>query len=280
MARAAELLHDRSLPVSRVAGAVGYRQHRHRQINSPFVRRHPLARMIAYSVIASIVGVAIVLYMDWFPAKASSAAQPIDRLYDVLLIFSVPIFVLVMSVAIYSVIVFRARPGDTGDGAPIHGNTRLEVFWVTIPFLIVSGLAIYGWIVLDDIEAKQPNELVVKVVGQQFTWYFEYPEEKVKSSELVLPRDRPVHFRISTNDVIHSFWVPEFRLKSDAVPGITTNVRTTPTRVGRWSVVCTELCGLGHSTMRQTVRVIPARDWSSWLEQQRKTPDRIGGERQ
>jgi cytochrome c oxidase subunit II len=236
--------------------------------------------MIAYSVIASIVGVAIVLYMDWFPAKASSAAQPIDRLYDVLLIFSVPIFVLVMSVAIYSVIVFRARPGDTGDGAPIHGNTRLEVFWVTIPFLIVSGLAIYGWIVLDDIEAKQPNELVVKVVGQQFTWYFEYPEEKVKSSELVLPRDRPVHFRISTNDVIHSFWVPEFRLKSDAVPGITTNVRTTPTRIGRWSVVCTELCGLGHSTMRQTVRVIPARDWSSWLEQQRKTPDRIGGERQ
>ena len=236
--------------------------------------------MIAYSVVASIVGTAIVLYMDWFPAKASSAAQPIDTLYDVLLIFSVPIFVLVMSVAIYSVIVFRARAGDTGDGAPIHGNTRLEVFWVTIPFLIVSGLAIYGWVVLDDIEAKQPNELVVNVVGQQFTWYFEYPKEKVKSSELVLPKDRPVHFRIRTNDVIHSFWVPEFRLKSDAVPGLTTDVRTTPTRVGRWSVVCTELCGIGHATMRQAVRVIPAGDWGPWLERQRKSPDKIGEARQ
>jgi cytochrome c oxidase subunit II len=192
----------------------------------------------------------------------------------------VPIFVLVMTVAIYSVVRFRARPGDLGDGAPIHGNTRLEVFWVTIPFLIVSGLAIYGWIVLEDIEAKQPNEMVVRVVGQQFTWHFNYPAEKVKSSELVLPKDRPVHFEITTKDVIHSFWVPVFRLKSDAVPGLTTEVRTTPTKVGEWNVVCAELCGLGHSTMRQEVRVIDPGEWDAWVEQQRKTPDRIGGERQ
>jgi len=244
------------------------------------VRGHPLAKMIVISVLASIVGTAIVLYMDWFPVEASSAAKPIDTLYDVLLIFSVPIFVLVMAVAIYSVVVFRARPGDTGDGAPIHGNTRLEVFWVTIPFLIVSGLAIYGWVVLDDIEAKQPDEMVVKVVGQQFTWHFEYPEEKVESSELVLPKDKPVHFRISTEDVIHSFWVPEFRLKSDAVPGLTTHVRTTPTRLGTWDVVCTELCGLGHSTMRQEVRVIAPGEWDSWLEQQKKSPDKIGKDSQ
>ena len=130
-----------------------------------------------------------------------------------------PIFVLVMSVAIYSVYKFRARPGDMRDGAPIHGNTRLEIIWVTIPFLIVSALAIYGWIVLDDLEAKQPNELVVNVTGQQFTWSFGYPGEKVRTNTLVLPKDRPVEFRINTKDVIHSFWVPEFRLKSDAVPG-------------------------------------------------------------
>ena len=242
------------------------------------MRGHPLAKMIVISVIASILGTAIVLYMDWFPVEASSAAKPIDTLYDVLLIFSVPIFVLVMAVAIYCVVVFRARPGDTGDGAPIHGNTRLEVFWVTIPFLIVSGLAIYGWIVLDDIEAKQPDELQVKVVAQQFTWYFEYPDEKVKSSELVLPKDKPVHFAITTNDVIHAFWVPEFRLKSDAVPGLTTDVRTTPTRLGNYDVVCTELCGLGHATMRQEVRVIPAAAWDSWVERQKKTPDKIGSD--
>ena len=92
-----------------------------------------------------------------------------------LLICSVPVFVLVMTIAIYSVVRFRAKPGDMRDGAPIHGNTRLEVIWVTIPFLMVTALAIYAWIVLDDIEAKQPNELVVNVTGQQFTWTFEYP---------------------------------------------------------------------------------------------------------
>ena len=222
--------------------------------------------MIVLGVLAALVGTAIVLLMDWFPEDADTAANKIDTLYDVLLIFSVPIFVLVMTIAIYSVIKFRARPGDTGDGAPIHGNTRLEIFWVTIPFLIVSGLAIYGWIVLDDIEAKKPNEMVVKVTGQQFTWSFEYPRERVKSPELILPKDRPVEFRITTKDVIHSFWVPEFRLKSDAVPGLTTKVRLTPNKTGEWNVVCAELCGLGHSTMRQEVKVLEPAAFRSWVQ--------------
>ena len=236
--------------------------------------------MIAIGVLASIVGTVIVLLMDWFPEDASSASEPIDKLYDVLLIFSVPIFVLVMAVAIYSVIAFRAKPGDMGDGAPIHGNTRLEIFWVTVPFLIVAGLAVYGWVVLEDIEAKPADELVVKVTGQQFTWDFEYPAEKVRSSELVLPKDRPVHFAITAKDVIHSFWVPEFRLKSDAVPGLTTDVRTTPNKVGEWNVVCTELCGIGHSTMRQEVQVLERADFESWVGRQRKTPDKIGNKQQ
>ena len=236
--------------------------------------------MLVIGILASVVGTVIVLLMDWFPEDASSAAEPIDTLYDVLLIFSVPIFVLVMAVAIYSVIKFRARPGDMGDGAPIHGNTRLEVFWVTIPFLIVSGLAVYGWIVLEDIEAKEPNEMVVKVTGRQFTWNFEYPTQKVRSSELVLPKDQPVHFEITAKDVIHSFWVPEFRLKSDAVPGLTTDIRTTPNKVGEWNVVCAELCGLGHATMRQEVKVMERSAWDTWVQQQRKSPDRIGGVQQ
>jgi cytochrome c oxidase subunit 2 len=296
MARAAELLRDRPLrgergrqpptrpvreglsPPPRAVTVELCRQRR--DVDFRAVRGRPLVRMIVISVVAAAIGTAIVLIMDWFPEDASSAAGPIDKLYDVLLIFSVPIFVLVMAVAIYSVIVFRARPGDMGDGAPIHGNTRLEIFWVTIPFLIVAGLAVYGWIVLDDIEAKQPNETVVKVVGQQFTWHFEYPQEKIESSELVLAKDRPVHFEITSEDVIHSFWVPEFRLKYDAVPGLTTDLHTTPNKVGEWNVVCAELCGLGHSTMRQEVRVIEEAEWDSWVEQQKKSPDRIGRDSQ
>jgi cytochrome c oxidase subunit 2 len=230
---------------------------------------HPLAQMITIGVVAAVILTGVTLLMDWFPTNAAGAAGKIDTLYDVLLIASVPIFVLVMTVAIYSVWRFRARPGDTGDGAPIHGNTRLEIVWVTVPFLLVSGLAIYGWVVLNDIEAKQPNELQVTVTGQQFTWSFEYPRQKVKSAELVLPVDRPVHFRIHTKDVIHSFWVPQFRLKSDAVPGATTRIRVTPDRVGNYEVVCAELCGIGHATMRNRVRVLPKREFDAWLAKER-----------
>jgi cytochrome c oxidase subunit II len=232
--------------------------------------KHPVARMIGIGIFASLIGIAITLLIDWFPEPAASSAGKIDTLYDVLLICSVPVFVLVMTIAIYSVWRFRAKPGDMGDGPPIHGNTRLEVIWVTIPFIMVSALAIYGWITLEDIEAKQKNEMVVNVTGQQFTWTFDYPAEKVGSKELYLPVDRPVEFRIRTKDVIHSFWVPQFRLKSDAVPGLTTKIRLTPDKEGNYEVVCAELCGLGHSTMRQFVHVLPAEKFQTWLSDQKK----------
>jgi len=226
--------------------------------------------MIGIGLLASLVGIAITLWIDWFPENAAGSAGKIDTLYDVLLICSVPVFVLVMTIAIYSVVRFRAKPGDMGDGPPIHGNTRLEIIWVTIPFIMVTALAIYGWITLDDLEAKQKNEMVVKVTGQQFTWTFEYPSEKVASPELVLPVDRPIEFRVQTKDVIHSFWVPQFRLKSDAVPGLTTTIRVTPDKPGRYEVVCAELCGIGHSTMRQFVRVLPQSEFDSWVSKERE----------
>jgi cytochrome c oxidase subunit 2 len=232
-------------------------------------------RMFVLGIFLSAIGVAIGLAIDWFPTDATSSADSIDTLYDVLIAVSIPIFILVMTVAIYSVIRFRARPGDKSDGAPIHGNARLEVIWVAIPTIIVSALAAYGWIVLDDVEAKKPNELVVDVYGQQFTWHFDYPQKgakPVRSTELVLPKDRPVYFRVHTNDVIHSFWVPEFRLKTDAVPGITTHIRATPDRIGTYRVVCTELCGLGHSTMRQTVRVVAPPEFDAYIQKKRAGP--------
>lgn len=233
------------------------------------MRKHPLAQMLVIGAIASVIGVVFALLIDWFPPHAATAAGDVDTLYDVLLIFSVPIFVLVMTVAIYSVVKFRARPGDQSDGPPIHGNALLEVVWVAVPFLIVSALAVYGWVVLRDIEEPQPNTMVVDVTGQQFAWSFQYPQpggaDPVQSNQLVLPVNRPVDFKIQALDVLHSFWVPAFRLKSDAVPGIETSYRATPDRVGTYDVVCAELCGLGHSTMRQTVRVVPEQEFATWL---------------
>jgi cytochrome c oxidase subunit 2 len=149
--------------------------------------RRPLLWAVVLSLVATAIGIVIVLSIDWFPSQASTAADDIDTLYDVLLIVSVPVFVLVMAVALYSVYAFRVKPGDMRDGAPIHGNTRLEVIWVTIPFIIVSALAAYGWIVLDDIEAKEKGEMRINVTAQQFAWSFDYPEEGgFKSNQLVL----------------------------------------------------------------------------------------------
>lgn len=235
--------------------------------------RRPLLTAVLLGLMATAVGIFIVLRIDWFPTQASTKAHEIDTLYDVLLIVSVPIFVLVMGVILYSVTMFRAKPGDLSDGAPIHGNTRLEVIWVTIPFLIVSGLSVYGWIVLNSIEAKASpaDTLVINVKGQQFAWNFTYPGEgKVKTNSLVLPKDRPVEFRINTDDVLHDFWVPAFRVKSDAVPGLTTHIRATPNRIGTYPVVCAELCGLGHSTMRSRVQVVAPAKFDAWIAGKRK----------
>src|SRR3954451_1095749 len=234
--------------------------------------KSPLARMFLYGAIASVILTAIALSIDWFPTAATSSADEIDTLYDVLLIVSVPIFVLVMTVAIYSVIRFRARPGDMGDGAPIHGNTRLEIIWVAVPTMIVTALAVYAWIVLDDVEAKQPNELHVRVISQQFAWHFQYPQYgNVTTDSLYLPKDRPVKFDVTTRDVLHSFWVPSFRLKTDAVPGITTHIRLTPSRIGRYDVVCAELCGLGHSTMRNYANVVNTAAFTTWISKQKSS---------
>src|SRR4051794_38834297 len=227
--------------------------------------------MFGIGAVASVIGIAIALAIDWFPTGATTKSHEIDTLYDVLLIVSVPIFVLVMTVAIYSVVKFRARPGDMGDGAPIHGNTRLEVAWVAVPTAIVSILAAYAWIVLNDVEAKQPNEVHVRVIGQQFAWHFQYLDEpgKPTTNTLYLPKDRPVKFDVVTRDVIHSFWVPSFRLKTDTVPGLTTHIRVTPNKLGTFDVACTELCGLGHSTMRQNAHVVTPAVYNAWIAKQK-----------
>jgi cytochrome c oxidase subunit II len=230
-------------------------------------------QLILLGVLASAIGVALGLLIDWFPTPASTQADPIDTLWDVLLIASVPVFVLVQAVVLYSVWKFRMRPGqELQDGPPIHGNTRLEVIWTVIPAVLILGLCTYAYFVMTDIEEARANEMRINVVGQQFTWTFEYPQgggEPVRSTQLYLPEDRPVRFFIRSEDVIHDFWVPAFRMKIDAVPGVTTDFRVTPNRRGNYPVVCAELCGLGHAYMRQTARVISRQDFDAKLRELR-----------
>jgi cytochrome c oxidase subunit 2 len=226
--------------------------------------------MVVVGAIASAIGIALGLLIDWFPEAGATQAGPIDTLYDVLVIVSVPVFVLVTVVILFAAWRFRVRPGqENEDGPPIHGNTRLEVVWTAIPAILLVSLCSYAYAVLVDIEEKHADQLVVEVSAQQFAWRYSYPQEggarPIQSTLLYLPKDQPVLFKVRAEDVIHDFWVPAFRVKIDAVPGIVTEVRATPNRIGRFPVVCAELCGLGHSTMRSTAVVVSPEDFDRWL---------------
>ncbi len=241
----------------------------------------PVVQMLVVGFIASALGIAAGLAIEWFPTAASTQAGPIDHLYDVLIWTSVPVFVLVTTVVMFSVIKFRMRPGEENlDGPPIHGNTRLEVVWTAIPAVVLVVLCSYAWIVLNDIEEAKANEMRVNVTGQQFAWTFEYPQSEgkpIKSTQLYLPKDRPVRFFVKAIDVLHDFWVPAFRMKVDAVPGIETKYRVTPNRLGTYPVVCAELCGLGHSVMRATTRVVTPADFDKWIAEQKAPAEAAGG---
>jgi cytochrome c oxidase subunit II len=248
--------------------------------------RPTVIRAVVLGVIASIIGIVLGLLINWFPPAGSTQADKIDTFWDVLIICSVPIFVLVAMVVIVSVIKFRMRPGEEDlDGPPIHGNTRLEVIWTSLPAALLIGLCAYAYVVLHDVEKAPANqkELQVKVIGQQFTWTFEYTGaggKKFTTSQLYVPEGRSVHFNVTTKDVLHDFWVPAWRMKIDAVPGIVTHIRITPVKTGKrvtYPVVCAELCGLGHAFMRQTAHVMPQADFDKWFAAMSRAGGAAGG---
>jgi cytochrome c oxidase subunit 2 len=228
--------------------------------------------MVVAGIIACAILIPIALIIPWFPTEASRQAGNIHTLYYVLLIASVPIFVLVETVVVFSVWRFRLRPGDDRvDGPPIHGNTRLEVVWTVLPALLIIGLVSYAYSVLRSNEATKRGEMTVNVTERQFGFEFSYPQRNGKTvvaSALYLAKGQPVVFKLRSLDVIHSFFVPEFSEKLDAVPGITTTLRVTPTRIGTYPVECTELCGPGHAFMRSTVHVVSRSQFNSWLSSQ------------
>ena len=244
--------------------------------------RAQVRTMLLIGAVASVLGIALALLIDWFPVPASEQAGPIDTLWDVLLIASVPVFVLVETIVLYCAIKFRMKPGEElKDGPPIHGNTKLEIIWTAIPAILLVGLCTYAYVVLTDIEKAEANSMNVRVVGEQFTWTFYYPGEggeEISSPQLWLPADTPVNFTVQSKDVIHDFWVPAFRMKIDAVPGIDTHIRVTTTnRTGEFPVVCAELCGLGHSTMRQSAHVVTREEFEAKLAELAEGPQAGGG---
>ncbi len=226
------------------------------------------------AVLAVAIGVVLSYAIHWFPVQAATQAKNTDRLYHVLVLASIPIFVIVVAVILYSVWQFRMKPGEElKDGPPIHGNTRLEVFWTALPTVLLLGLVSYSFVVLHENEKKPAREIQVGVTGQQFAWSYEYPSSvtggaPLKSDQLYVPKGESVEFNLHSKDVIHAFWIPAFRIQEDIVPGITTHWRATPIRLGSYPVVCNLLCGLGHSLMRSTVHVVPETQFHAWIQSQ------------
>jgi cytochrome c oxidase subunit 2 len=225
--------------------------------------------MVAIGIVTAILVTLVAVLIPWLPTSASEEMDRITFTYWFATVICIGIFALVAAVSIYSVVAFRAQPEDDTDGPPIHGHTGLEIAWTAVPALLVIAIGVVTAIVLSQNASAGSNPLRVEVFAQQFAWKFVYPgQENLKANELVLPLNRGVEIELTSADVLHSFWIPEMGQKQDAVPGMKTSIVITPTRVGSYSLVCTELCGLGHATMRAPVRVLSQADWQAWVDEQ------------
>jgi cytochrome c oxidase subunit 2 len=220
-------------------------------------------------VIGAVVGAlttAIAVFIDWLPEQASEQREEFDLVFWITTGICIAIFAVVAAAIIYSVWKFRVQPDDDSDGPPIHGHTGIEIVWTAIPALLVTVIAVMSAIVLTRAERASADDMRVRVTAQKFAWRFEYPNGTT-SGTLRLPVGRTVVLDMTARDVIHSFFVPQFGQKRDAVPGIRTELVITPTKVGEYPVECTELCGLGHSLMRTQAIVMQATAFDDWLEE-------------
>ena len=242
--------------------------------------------------------------VNWLPASASTNAPVYDELFRVLLAIGTMLLVGMTGVVIYSLIRFRRRDGDQQDGPPVEGNLSLELFWTAIPAVVVLFLGIYSYDIYDrmggmtdlnahgmdhhvaelaSVRQSQPGDeeriwggiapasssetvLPVEVTALQFAFVFHYPDQNITSGELHVPTGQAVELRLKANDVIHAFWVPEFRIKQDVIPGQPTVLTFTANQTGDYPIVCAELCGPYHGGMRSHVVVDEPESFATWVE--------------
>jgi cytochrome c oxidase subunit 2 len=201
------------------------------------------------------------------PLQGSIEALIIDGLIDWHLALIAFLFSLVVVFMLYAMVVFRKRNGDESEGEHFEGNTVLEIVWTVVPLIFVVVFAFYGINALAQVTQSDPNELEVTAIGIQWSWRFEYPNGIV-SPELVLPVDQRAHVTLQSPDVLHSFWIPEMRVKQDLVPGQDTHIRFTPIETGEFKVRCAELCGRSHYSMESPVRIVSPEEYEQWTAEQ------------
>jgi cytochrome c oxidase subunit 2 len=239
------------------------------------VRRAAVVRVVLIGIVIGAVVTAIAIFIPWLPDQGSEQADDYDFVFWFVTAICVIIFAVVASVSVYSVLKFRAKPDDDSDGPPIHGHTGLEIAWTAVPFVLVTAIGIVSTVALARSERLSDDHMTVEVLAQQFTWMFTYPDnDDVSSATLRLPVGIPVELKMQSRDVIHSFFVPEFRVKRDVVPGEEQRIVLTPSKVGEYSLACYELCGIGHWGMRNRVLVLEQAAFDRWAERQQQA---VGG---
>jgi len=255
------------------------------------------------SFILIVFGIWVGDNLSLLPIDASTNATVYDQLFKVLLSIGTILFIGMVGLVIYSLIRFRRRPGQKGDGLAIEDNLPLEILWTIIPTIVILFVGLYSYDIYDRMGGMQelhgnhdmmnkeervwagigsgsiqdkidnlPPKLNIDVTAQQFAFLFHYPEGDFITGELHVPINQPVSMRMESKDVIHAFWVPEFRIKQDVIPGQPTVLNFTAQRSGKFPIICAELCGPYHGGMRSTVVVEKPEIFQSWLTKNTKPP--------
>jgi len=244
----------------------------------PKTSSHP-RHFIIVGVLVAIVTVLLDLLLESalpLPVKASLEAVTIDWLIGLHVWIISFLFALVVVFMLYSIVVFRKREGDDTDGEHMEGSTAIEIAWTVIPLILVVIFAFIGVSTLNEVTRQEPNEVVIKADARQWSWSFDYGNGVI-SDTLRLPLNQRVHILLHSEDVIHAFFVPEFRVKQDVMPGRDNFVDFTPTMTSEAYLAtegkqgkelklrCAELCGLSHWKMMAPVQVVPKAEFMAWL---------------
>lgn len=238
------------------------------------MRRHLTIVGVAWLAL-TLIGL-ILVQVEFLPIVASDKGEMIDDTFRILLLMSVPVFTFVIAGLGYSIIAFRHRGEPTDDGAPITGRGPVPLAWFVVTSIMAVGVMVYPGLTelpkvvhLDD----QPD-VIVKVTGSQWIWSLDYPGQGVKTSkEMVLPVDKKIGFEITATDVVHSVWIPAFRMRIDAVPNLKTYMSFTPTQIGDagldpgFRLQCSQMCGGDHAKMAIPVRVVSDADFTAWVKE-------------
>lgn len=234
-------------------------------------------------LISTVLVELLAFNVDLNPPGYAVEARVIDGAFRTMTILAVPVVTFVLATLAYSLWRFRATGNPVGngparDGPPLRGSGRLVASWLAVTAALCIALIINpGLTGMAELRHEHAPDLLVQVEGYRWGWRIQYPQYGVKSvSELVLPVGERILFQVTAadGDVIHSFWIPAFRVKIDAVPGLVTKTVATPTETGSLAdddglrLQCAELCGLGHNVMRLPVRVVEPAEFASWVARQ------------